>query len=102
MTPEIRLTKPQIDRLFANQLVQELISLQLPNEDFAIFGSGLMLAFGLQDSIPDLDVIARGAAWEQATTLADPHPAKSGEGRVVRLFKDDIEIFDKWTQEIGT
>jgi hypothetical protein len=38
MTPEIRLTKPQIDRLFANQLVQELISLQLPNEDFAIFG----------------------------------------------------------------
>jgi hypothetical protein len=79
-----------------NSLIEKLLSLDLPSDDYAVFGSGCMLARGLIDSCHDVDVIARGRAWEKACTLGTPENTKLGSGRAVTLFNGDIEIFNGW------
>ncbi|MEU9760952.1 hypothetical protein [Streptomyces sp. NPDC047985] len=44
----------------------------------------------------DLDIVARGAAWKAVADLAEPGPAPSGHGRMVRLFGGTLEFFDSW------
>ncbi|TDD47947.1 hypothetical protein [Saccharopolyspora elongata] len=77
-------------------LFQEFSSLAFPGQDYAIFGSGPLFAWGIRSHISDLDVIARGEAWEMATTLGTPSPAPSGYGDMVQLSGGRIEIFDRW------
>jgi hypothetical protein len=84
-------------RLTENELIQKLLSLELPPDDYAIFGSGLLIPYGLKESVPDLDVVARREAWRKASKLASPQPAPSGKGSVIRLFSGTIDIFDQWT-----
>ncbi|MBO4205283.1 hypothetical protein [Micromonospora echinofusca] len=74
-------------------LVRMLRALDLPARDFVIFGSGPLLAHGLRHDLGDLDIVARGAAWQQLTTRCRPVPAPSGHGQVVRL---QIEAVDRW------
>jgi len=52
-----------------NPLIQRLVALDLERSDFVIFGSGPLLACGLRKSIRDLDVVARGAAWQRVSTI---------------------------------
>jgi hypothetical protein len=75
--------------------LEKLRSLELPEGDFAIFGSGPMLNYNLKQSSHDIDVVARGAAWKKAMTLGEVSQAAMGD-HVVRLFDDAIEIFDGW------
>ncbi|MEV4193367.1 hypothetical protein [Streptomyces toxytricini] len=79
-----------------HHLVEKLISLHLPPTDYVIMGSGPLLAHGLRESIGDLDVVARGAAWKIATAAVPPTVAPSGIGQMVLLFNGDIEVFDRW------
>jgi len=76
-------------------LFDSLRSLGLPSEDFVVFGSGPLLAHRLKDDIPDLDVLARGKAWQQAQRFAAPERAPSGVGSIIRA-PGNIEIFDAW------
>lgn len=77
-------------------LIQDLLSLDLPTEDYAIFGSGPMFAHGIKDLGHDIDILARGSAWEKAITLNKPKLSKLGFDQVVELFEGKIEIFDGW------
>lgn len=77
-----------------NSLIERLRSFDLPTEDFAIFGSGPMMAHGIKES-HDLDIISRGAAWEKAQTLAEVKKSQSG-GKVVELAGGLIELFPDW------
>lgn len=43
--------------------------LRLDDGDFAVFGSGPLLARGIIETVADLDVIARGAAWQRAVSV---------------------------------
>lgn len=61
-----------------------------------MFGSTPMAAKGIKELSHDLDVIARGAAWEKAGTLGKIEPTRFGEGEVVELFDGEIEIFNQW------
>ena len=45
--------------------------LGLPEKDFAIFGSGPLLVRGIIDAANDLDVLCRGAAWEQVSAAGE-------------------------------
>jgi len=81
-------------KLESNKLIDSLRQLNLPVEDFAIFGSGPMWAHGLRE-IKDLDIVARGKAWERAATLQKSEPAKT-VGRVIHFAEGQIEIFDAW------
>lgn len=63
-------------------LLQRLLGLGLPDGDWALFGSGPLLVRGWVDDVGDLDVVARGAAWDRARGL----------GRLVHLDEHDVDV----------
>jgi len=75
-------------------LIQQLLALGLPPDDFAVFGSGPMMAHGIKES-RDLDIIARGAAWSLAQALGQQKKGGYG-GNKIGLADGLIEIFDSW------
>lgn len=76
-------------------LIVALRKLGLPPDDFAVFGSGPMMAHGLKEA-SDLDIIARGLAWDLAWTLGDQQ--RAGDGGPKAVFADGkIEVFKTWT-----
>lgn len=76
------------------RLLSEMKSLGLPPDDFAVFGSGPMVIRGMREP-HDLDVLARGEAWEICKSKSKPPKAVSG-GELCKFFNDDIEIFSSW------
>lgn len=66
----------------------------LGGDDCLLFGSVPMVAHGLVDEVGDVDVVARGDAWERTIATAAPKPALLGD-LVVRL-PGGIEVFDGW------
>ena len=64
----------------------ELIDLDLPRSDFALFGSGPLLLRGWIDDVGDLDVFARGAAWDKAARRGNVEVMP--DGRLVISFRD--------------
>lgn len=82
--------------LTEHPLVQRLLSLGLAHQDYVVAGSGPLLAHGIRENVGDLDIVARGAAWKAVADLAEPVPAPSGHGRMVRLFDGSLEFFDSW------
>lgn len=83
-------------KLKENPFFAKLISLDLQKDDYAVFGSGPLYAHGLREKISDIDMIARGEAWKKALALGEIGVPKSGDGRVVVIGKDEIEVHDKW------
>ena len=73
----------------------KLRALDLPTADYAIFGSGPLAVRGLIEEVHDLDVVARGTAWEQAKGLAEVRIAPEGDP-VVWLEEGSIEVFGGW------
>jgi len=78
-----------------NQLIVKLSALGLPPDDFAVFGSGPMMAHGLLSEAHDLDIAARGRAWDMARALGPVGKGTHG-GNKVELAGGLIEIFDAW------
>ncbi len=68
----------------AEALFERLRLLDLPHGDFAVFGSGPLLVRGLIGSAGDLDVLARGPAWEAALVA----------GEAVYLHEHDVDFVD--------
>lgn len=66
----------------AGELFGMLRSLELPDGDYAVFGSGPLLVRGIIPEANDLDVVSRGAAWERALQV----------GKIVRLPEEGTEI----------
>ncbi|MEU6486239.1 hypothetical protein [Streptomyces sp. NPDC046887] len=75
---------------------RNLQSLGLPVEDYVISGSGPLLVHGIRRDIGDLDVVARGAAWEIAKGLGDPEEAPLGWAQRISLMNGSIEILNGW------
>jgi len=76
------------------KLIGELKAIGLPPDDFAVFGSGPLAARGLRD-VSDLDIVARGEAWEKAKRFGTPGQTQSGDASF--FFADGkIEICDRW------
>lgn len=87
-----------------NRLIQELQSLKLPTEDFAVFGNAPIAANGLMEPsiMDDLDIVARGAAWERAKSLSKVPPKETDLkfGYFLGFFPNgkehDIQIYTGW------
>ncbi|MFG2075669.1 hypothetical protein [Nonomuraea maritima] len=88
--PSVLLTDPT--GLFA-----ELALLDLPPGDYVLCGSAALYVRGMRARINDLDVLARGAAWQKALALGVPKPALSGHGLRVVHPSAAIEFVDRWT-----
>lgn len=82
--------------LRSHRLIKLLLGLNLPTDDYVIFGSGPMLAYGLRTDIGDLDIVARGHAWAIATAIQPAQPSPSGRGNMTRLHGGALEIVDQW------
>lgn len=82
--------------LSERRLFRLLGKLALPLGDYVVTGSGPLLAHGLKTEIHDLDLVARGKAWELAASMAPVITAQSGCGRRIVLHRGEIEIFDHW------
>lgn len=67
----------------------------MPTGDFAVFGSGPLVAHGLKADLSDIDLIARGLAWKQALHLGKVEDSALGDPKVV-LSGGKIEVFGKW------
>ncbi|WP_033037170.1 hypothetical protein [Streptomyces monomycini] len=82
--------------LLGHPLFRKLGSLNLRTADFVIAGSGPLLAHDIKPGIGDLDVVARGAAWKRAVSLAEPVPAPLGYVDHVLFFAGDVEVLNGW------
>jgi hypothetical protein len=78
------------------QARERLARLALPAGEYALHGSGPLLAHGLVDSVGDLDVVARGAAWARALELGRPVP---GRQDLVVALPGDLEVWSGWLDE---
>jgi len=77
-------------------LFLKLLSLNLPVEDYAIFGSAPMFARGLKDLGHDLDVVVCREAWERAKTFGPVEYLEIGHIPVVQLFDRQLELGNGW------
>lgn len=71
-----------------------MLALELPPQDYAVFGSAPLLAHGLVEGVNDVDLLARGSAWTRAASLGEVETAPDGD-MVIRLA-NGVEIFDGW------
>jgi hypothetical protein len=79
-----------------HRLIRLLEKLALPASDYVVTGSGPLLAHGLRKNIHDIDLVARGTAWEQAALLGTVRRSKAGLGCWIVLGDGAIEVFDHW------
>jgi hypothetical protein len=84
--------------LSENRLIRRLAvlvsELDLNVRDFVIFGSGPMLAHGLRHGIHDLDVVARGPAWQRVLERGCPGTG-SVNGAPMALFWNGLIQFSQ-------
>ncbi|MFF4100031.1 hypothetical protein [Streptomyces sp. NPDC001903] len=86
----------------ADGLFAALGALQLPRGEYVVCGSAALYVRGLRARMGDLDVLARGEAWQRALSLASPEPTISGYGLRVVHPDASIEIMNSWTQGWST
>ncbi len=68
----------------------------LPDGDYAIFGSGPLLVRGIISTVNDIDVLARGAAWERALEIGEVTPLPEHGISVVSLHNGALTIGRRW------
>ncbi len=82
--------------MIEHPLLRRLLDLGLPQGDWALFGSGPLLVRGWIDEVGDLDVITRGAAWEQAKAAGDPGTLQPDDVESVDVDGGAITIGTSW------
>ncbi len=76
-------------------LLTRLVELDLDPLSYALFGSGPLLVRGWIDEVGDLDIIARGKAWEQAMAAGQlEHVVDYGVDVVT--IGDSITVGTQW------
>ncbi len=79
-----------------NGLFAQLQALQLPTEDFAVFGSGPLLVRGLIPHSNDLDVICRGAAWQRVKLSGTLSHDDTYNVDIVSMYDEQLTFGTKW------
>jgi hypothetical protein len=75
------------------QMLDAVRSLGLPEGDYLVHGSSALLARRLVTEVNDVDIAARGAAWQQALKLG---PLVQGRLDALVRPSEHVEIFDGW------
>lgn len=77
-------------------MIGRLIALELEPADFVIFGGAPLLVHGLRRNIRDVDVVARGSAWERAVKLGVPATGVLSGAPMVHFWGGLIEVSAEW------
>lgn len=82
------------------QLLSEVRALDLPADQFAVFGSGPLAAKGLLDrDVNDLDIIVTPALWDE---LCLKHTPEDHEHGLLRIQIGGLEILNGWYPSVGS
>jgi hypothetical protein len=81
------------------RLVKLATDLDLDRRDFVIFGSGPLLAHGLRQSIRDLDVVARGTAWDRASQHGLPARGSINGAPMALFWGGLIQFSGGWVSD---
>lgn len=86
------------DQLTVRQhpLIIEFRELDLPGTDYILAGSSPLLAHGIRTDITDLDIVARGPAWEIVQTMGPVQDAPWEDVHRVLLHGGRLEILNGW------
>jgi hypothetical protein len=87
---------PAVFKALDHQLIRQLAAFELNRDHFVIFGSGPLLAHGLRTDIGDLDIVARGPAWDRARRLGAPNKSPLQGTEMVHLCRGSIEVSAEW------
>ena len=77
-------------------LLHRLRELDLPPDDYALFGSGPLLVRGWIDEVGDLDLIARGAALAAASQHGEPLYLEEHDVEVIAIDGATITVGTSW------
>jgi hypothetical protein len=69
--------------------------LDLPADQFAVFGSGPLLAHGLRAEVSDVDLLAAPALWSLLSWSGPVLLTDSGIGEKVTL-PGNVEVYSAW------
>lgn len=84
-------------RVTASDILRRLAELGLPERDYALHSSAALVLRGILEEAGDLDIVARGAAWERALAMLDHGAVLDGGRQDLRVsVGDDVEIYDGW------
>jgi hypothetical protein len=82
------------------EIIKLLLSLNLPNDKYTIFGSGTMFAHGIRhwDECTDLDIVAIDEAWDMVKINSQNiiEYDKEWDCEHITLFDGKIEIWNGW------
>jgi hypothetical protein len=73
-----------------------VIELGLDRRDFVVFGSGPLLAHGIRRNICDLDVVARGRAWNTVRQRGEPAVALLNGAPMATFCDGKIQFSSGW------
>lgn len=79
-----------------HSLFNRLIELDLDRDHFAIFGSAPLYVRGMIPTIGDLDIIARGPAWDRARRLGVSVFGPLRGIPLIQFWGGKIEVFSEW------
>lgn len=68
----------------------------LPAGDYAVFGSGPLLVRGILAEAADLDVLCRGAAWDQAKAMGQRTVLSDLGVTVYSIAGGKVTFGDRW------
>lgn len=73
-----------------------LRALDLPQGDWVVHGSAVMVLHGVLASANDVDLIARGPAWQRALALGETVP---GREDLCVVLEHGVEVWSGWLGE---
>jgi len=73
-----------------------LRAVDLPVGDYAVFGSGPLLVRGIIEDARDIDVIARGSAWERALDQGEITYLPDEDITVAAFFDGALSVGTTW------
>ena len=79
-----------------NSLFDRVKSLNLPEGDFAIFGSGPLIVREIVPASNDLDIICRGRAWDYIKGVGEPEYLAEYKLGIVSMFDGSLTFGNKW------
>jgi hypothetical protein len=88
--------QPERVDLHKEPLFRLLAELDLDRDHFVIFGSAPLYVRGIIPQIGDLDLVARGPAWEKASRLGVPLISQNTRDPIIHFYGGKIEIFREW------
>ena len=71
-------------------------SLDLPNDDYTIFGSGPLLIRGIIAEANDIDVVCRGPAWERVQAEGNLKYLDNHDVTVAEFLDGQVTFGTRW------